>query len=253
MTRLSWDSFVEERMYEIGVDRAIVAPTEDTPISWSGIISVEERSDLSEIFPVYQNGVRIHNYTYAMSFEASVTAFTYPEELDDILDEMPQPAFSMSYRTDISEKGYKLHLLYNCNAFPSGVDYETMSASPDPVIFGWDFISRPRLDYDGLATGSHFIIDSTFADPDALSQIEDILYGTDSNDPRFITPFEVRFLLGGMPPQEIVPDYETGLSEIIETITHKDLVGNRGIGLYRKTYESRLVNRDLPPGFFRLE
>lgn len=253
MARLSWDSFVENRLYEIGIEKAVLAVGNDIPVSWSGLTSVEETSEDAEIIPVYQNGVRVHNFTYSMSYSASIEAFTYPDEFEYVLTEHPQPIFSMAYRTDVGSKHYKLHLVYNCSVYPDSEKYRTLTDSPDSVIFGWDLFSRPRLEYDGMDTGSHLIIDSSEANADALSQIEDILYGTETADPRFITPFEVRYLLGGLPPQEIVPHYETGLSNIISTVSYKDLLGNRGIGLYRRAPGSRLRNRDLPPGFFRLE
>lgn len=251
MTKVIWGA-IPDRMYEIGVDRGLLAVEGEAIVPWTGLIAITENSTGSDITPIYQNGVRIYNYSLVRSFAATIEAFTYPDEFELALDEDLHPNFHISYRTEIAEVGYKLHLVYKCFVPPASVTYSTISSSLDPTIFSWMIATSPDLEDDGVATSAHFIIDSTEANPDALAQIEDILYGTATTEPRFPTPFEIRYILGGFAPLEIIPAPDTGLADIV-TDGRADLAGNMGIGLYKRPPGSRLNDRALGPGLNRLE
>lgn len=250
MARIVWDAFLD-RMYEIGVSRGLLHLNEEL-FPWNGLVSVTESSENSDILPIYQDGTRIANDTLLRDFAATVSAFTYPDEFEPFLDQNDPGMFDISYRTEIGEVGYKLHLVYNCSTQPSDRAHNSLAGSVDPLLFSWDINAVSKREHDGVATTAHFIVDSTKADPEALSDIEDILYGTEETEPRFITPFELRYLLGGMNPLEIVPDVETGLAGIIPA-GRKDLAGSIGIGLYKRPPGSRLSDRALGPGLNRLE
>lgn len=251
MARIRWrdDS---NKIYEDGVSRGLLAPHGSTPVPWDGLISIEDTSTNQDLEPIYQSGVRVHNYALFREFEASVTAYTYPDELESILEQEFPPTFDLSYRTEQHPVGYKLHIVYNCSIVRSGVERETISLEYDPVNFNWIFTAYPKRDHDGVATASHFVIDSSRANPEGLLEIETILYGSTDEDPRVPTPFEIRYILGGMNPFEIVPDPEGGLSDLIPS-GKRDLAGNVGIGLYRRVRGSRLNEREHGPGLNRLD
>ena len=90
--------------------------------------------------------------------------------------------FGLSYRTrvgndvDGTEFGYKLHLLYGCQAAPSEKAYATINDSPEAIAFSWDVTTTPVPVTDHKPT-SLIVIDSTVVDPADLTALEDLLYG----------------------------------------------------------------------------
>ena len=83
--------------------------------------------------------------------------------------------------------GYKLHLLYGCQATPSEKAYNTVNDSPEAITFSWEVSTTP-VPVTGLRPTSIIVIDSTTADPTDLAALEDLLYGTASTEPSLPTP-----------------------------------------------------------------
>jgi hypothetical protein len=110
--------------------------------------------------------------------------------------------FGLSYRTrvgndvDGTEFGYKLHLLYGCQAAPSEKAYATINDSPEAITFSWEVTSSPVpvTDYKPTAL---IVIDSTQVDEADLAALEDLLYGKGATDAALPTPDAVIALFGG--------------------------------------------------------
>ena len=252
MSRVRWDNYLD-RSYEIGISRVLMHFDEYTMVPWNGVVSITEAPSTADTPPIYQDGFRVYNGKALATYSASIEAFTYPDRLDAIFDQVRPNWFDFSYRTETAGLGYKLHLVYNCVISETDKSYSTLSNTIDVEPFSWNVHATPNRDHDGVPSTAHLIIDSSKVSDEDLRKIEDILYGTYLTEPRFPTPFEIRYILGGYHPFEIVHTPETGLSPLIDSETYSDLAGNKAIGLYRKTPETRLHNRDLPPGFNRLD
>ena len=94
-----------------------------------------------------------------------------------------------------SDFGYKLHLVYGATAQPSEKGYETINESPEAITFSWEFTTTPVEINDELKPSASLVIDSTKVDAAKLKALEDVLYGTEENEPRLPLPSEVIQLL----------------------------------------------------------
>jgi hypothetical protein len=215
MTRLNWNS-VGDRRYETGVDRGVLYPLNAGGVPWNGLISVSESPDGGNASAYYIDGFKYYNESTPEEFEATIEAFTYPDEfaLCDgtaeiyeglSITQQPRVAFDMSYRTKVGNDfvgqnfGYKIHLIYNALASPSNRDNETIDNSPDAMTFTWDITTSPIL-VPNLKPSAHFVVDSTKTKAATLADLEDILYGTDVLVPRMPRPDELITMFNSTPP-----------------------------------------------------
>jgi hypothetical protein len=203
MATLVWDQ-VGDRLYETGVSKGVLYQYNGLGVAWNGLTSIEESVD-TQVEPVYFDGVKFNDLVTVGDFSAHLKAWTYPDEfmafegtLEDesgfyITNQRPD-RFCLSYQTLIgddvkgTESGYKIHVLYNLTAVPSSRNHETMALDVQPLEFEWDISSIPE-DIEGYRPTSHVILDSRRIDPHLLSDIEDILYGDDINDP-YLPPLQ---------------------------------------------------------------
>lgn len=216
MPPLVWDQ-VGERLYETGVDHGVLylpdaAGVYNEGFAWNGLTTVTETPSGAEPSPQYADNIKYLNMISAEEFGATIEAFTYPEEFA-VCDGTALPApgvalgqqgrkmFGMSFRTrvgndvDGSEFGYKLHLLYGCQASPSEKAYATINDSPEAISFSWEVTTSPVpvTDYKPTAL---LVIDSTVVDPADLTALEDLLYGKASVEPALPLPDAVIALFG---------------------------------------------------------
>ena len=193
MTRLNWDAF-GERFYETGVDRGVLY-LNDIGYAWPGLISVSESSSGGEAKPHYLDGYKYANIASAEEFQATINAFSSPPEFS-VCDgvglvhtglfatQQPRRPFSFSYRTligndiDGSDHGYKIHLVYNALAAPSTRTNNTINDNVTPSNLSWAITTLAPMAAN-LRPTSHFVIDSRFTPEGTLSEIEDILYGSE--------------------------------------------------------------------------
>lgn len=210
MTVLVWDQ-VGERVYQTGVDRGVLYLEDGTVAVWNGLTGVEE-SPSSESKSFYLDGRKYLENLLPGDFSAKLKAFTYPEEFDSvngIVNDPPglayydQPAksFNLCYRTQVgndllgSDYGYKLHLLYHILANPDVKSFATLDdSSAQPVEFSWTLSGTP-VTIAGLRPTAHVSVDSTKIASELLQALEDILYGTESDDPSLPTIEEIAALL----------------------------------------------------------
>jgi len=235
MTQLTWDKS-GERYYETGVDRGVLyIPNSQgnyvNGYAWNGLTAVTESPSGAESNPQYADNIKYLNLISTEEFGGTIEAFTYPDEFGQcdgtaaptpgvLVGQQSRKIFSLSYRTklgndlDGQDYGYKLHLVYGALAAPSEKAYATVNDSPEAITFSWEFTTTPvevgqiaGVDYKPTAT---LVIDSTKVDADALSTLEEFLYGTEGSDPRLPDPEEVIAIFTGtvlvVTPTE--PDYD---------------------------------------------
>lgn len=199
MARIAWDR-IEDRAFETGTDHAVLYVPDENDVfrgvAWNGLTSVVKDSS-RETETTYFDGLKIHGYVKQTQFKGSMRAVMYPPEFEELegqyeikcgvsLGEQPPGLFCLAYRTMIGDTsgeftGYKLHILYNLQATPSSRSYETLGESPKIVDFSWDLESMPDI-IPGFKPSSEITLDSRKVDPWLLSEIEDILFGTDAED-----------------------------------------------------------------------
>ena len=196
MARLVWDA-VGERVFEAGVDRAVLYPDGGPGVVWNGITAVDENTTTTTS-PVFFNGRKINDVVTLGHFSGALRAFTYPDEFlpceglieDEVgvfIADQPVKRFHLCYRTGIGTdlvavgSDYKLHLVYNLTAVPTTKERATLGLEVSPQEFEWELTSIPE-DIPGYRPSSHIVIDSRQVDPFMLIDLEDILYGDDTND-----------------------------------------------------------------------
>lgn len=216
MSKLVWDK-TGERYYETGVKQGVLYVQDakgayENGVAWNGLTAVTESPSGAEANPLYADDIKYLNLISAEEFGATVEAYTYPPEFEVCdgsaeiapgvsIGQQDRKAFGMCYRTVLgndvagNDYGYKLHLIYGAKAAPSEKGYATINDSPEAITFSWELTTTP-VSVTGFKPTASLTIDSTKVDKDKLSALEDILYGTESDEPRMPLPDEIADLIG---------------------------------------------------------
>ena len=219
MAKLRWDA-VGERFYETGVDHGVLYLTNaqgeyTLGVAWNGLTTVTESPSGAEANPQYADNIKYLNLMSAEEFGATIEAFTYPEEFGVcdgtampkqgvLLGQQSRRTFGLAYRTKVgndvdADLGYKLHLVYGATASPSEKAYSTVNDSPEPINFSWEMTTTP-VEVEGYNPSATLVIDSRSVAETELKALEDVLYGTDSNEPRLPLPNEIIDMFTGAGP-----------------------------------------------------
>lgn len=202
MAKLNWNQD-GERFYETGVQKGVLYPktgennTYSEGIAWNGLTGVTESPSGAEVTAIYADDTKYLNLVSKEEFGATIEAYMYPDEFAQcdgsaalasgiVLTQQSRKQFGFSYRTTVGNdqdgdnKGYKIHLIYNCLASPSERTYGTVNDSPEAITFSWEVQTTP-VEVSGYKPTSHVIIDSVkVSDDSKLKAIEAILYGVDA-------------------------------------------------------------------------
>ena len=215
MSKLIWDK-AGERFYETGVKNGVLYPqvSGEYPkgVAWNGLTAVTESPSGAEATPLYADDIKYLNLMSAEEFGATIEAYTYPEEFAECdgsaalatgvyIGQQARKTFGLCYRTtlgndtDNNDYGYKLHLIYGALAAPSEKAYATINDSPEAITFSWEVTTTP-VNVTGFKPTACVTIDSTKVDETKLKALEDILYGTESEEARLPLPDEIATLMG---------------------------------------------------------
>lgn len=227
MALIVWDE-ATKRLYETGVDHGVLYPmdpddgTYPLGVAWNGLTGVTEKPSGGAASPQYADNTKYLNLMALEEFGASIEAFTYPKEFEVCdgsaeaadglnLGQQSRLPFGFVYRTlmgndaEGTDYGYKLHLVYGCQAAPSERAYATVNDSPSAINFSWEVTSTPVPVTDFKPT-SVVVVDSTLVSAELLTALENILFGTEQGDPRLPLPNEVIALLEGDAPDALTVD-----------------------------------------------
>lgn len=195
MSRVQWN-LPGEHFFEAGVDRGVFYPRLGQGVPWNGLISVNENTSGGELESLYFDGVKYLDVVSAEDFQAELSAFAAPAAFaaaDGVkaispglfVTQQPRQTFGLCYRTLLgndlqgTEYGYKLHIVYNCTAAPSGRNNQTLSDSPAPNVRTWSISTVPPPATTFRPT-AHLVLDSTLIDPYLMADVETLLYGRDA-------------------------------------------------------------------------
>lgn len=215
MARIKWGDS-GKRFFEAGADRGVLYVEDNDGVPWNGLISVKESPSGGDPQPYYIDGYKYINLAAAEEFEATLEAFSSPHEFgvcDGTFDlgyglfitQQRRQQFNLAYRTGLGndvdglELGYKLHLIYNALAQPSSRNNQTLNDNPEPNTLSWDITTAPPR-MMGYAPTAHMVVDSTKTPPEMLSNLENILYGTDINPPKLPSQIEMLAFFGAYVP-----------------------------------------------------
>lgn len=214
--KLTWDK-TGERLYETGVDRGVLYPIQPggeytKGVAWNGLSAVTESPSGAEANPVWADNIKYLNLMSAEEFGATIEAYMYPDEFAECdgsaaiatgvyIGQQNRKMFGLAYRTilgndvDSNDYGYKLHLIYGAKASPSEKAYSTVNDSPEAITMSWEVTTVP-VEVTGFKPTASVTIDSTKCDPDKLSALEDILYGSEGAEARLPLPDEIMTIIG---------------------------------------------------------
>lgn len=212
--KITWDKS-GERYYETGVKRGVLYVMDKgaygNGVAWNGLTAVTESPSGAEASPMYADDIKYLNLYSAEEFAATVEAYTYPDEFAECdgsaeiapgvtIGQQKRKTFGMCYTTvlgndtDGNDYGYKIHIIYGANAAPSEKAYATINDSPEAITFSWELSTTP-VEVAGHKPTASLTIDSTKTTPEKMKAIEDILYGTESQEPRLPLPSEIAEVL----------------------------------------------------------
>ena len=219
MAKIVWDK-TGERFYETGVKQGVLYPqsagTYPKGVAWNGLTAVTESPSGAEATPLYADDIKYLNLMSNEEFAATIEAYTYPDEFAECdgsaeiatgvkIGQQPRKTFGMCYRTTVgndvdgAEHGYLLHLIYGALAAPSEKAYATVNDSPEAITFSWEVSTTP-VNVTGHKPTAQITIDSRKVAADKLAALEDVLYGSESEEARLPLPDEVATLVGTTTP-----------------------------------------------------
>ncbi len=204
MARLKWDK-AGERFWETGVDR-VVLYIGNSAEAWSGVTAINESPSGAEPTKIYADNIV---YGIIMSPEenaVTIEAFQYPELFNRAIGraELAKGAYvlqqdrvpiGLCWRSKIGNDldkdfGYKLHIVPIMYASSSEDSSSTINDSPEQKSFSWSATAIPfKIDEEHNA--SSVVLDSRVFNKtgrwNALTAIEDLLYGTNNTDAKMPT------------------------------------------------------------------
>lgn len=199
MVQIEWNA-PGTRTFEAGVGRGVLYPKLGPGVPWNGLISVSESVVGGEVEAGYYEAVKYADFVSYEDFQATLEAYSAPPEfaLCDgtrqlspglFVSQQPRQSFGLSYQTLIGndlegiDYGYKIHIVYNCTAAPSGRNNQTISGNVSPGTRSWTLHTvPPPASY--FKPTAHIVLDSTLIDPYSMQQVEGILYGHVNGSPR---------------------------------------------------------------------
>lgn len=207
MSKIVWDADTK-RLFETGVDHGVLYLKDENGaysngVAWNGLTGVTESPSGSEPTALWADNIKYLSIKSAEEFGCTIEAYTYPDEfkecngLAELADgvtvgQQKRKPFGFCYRTIVGndakgeDYGYKLHLIYGCEASPSESAYATKNDSPDAITFSWSVTTTPVASSGDMKPTALVVIDSTVADKTKLAALEEVLYGkngTGESDP----------------------------------------------------------------------
>lgn len=217
MAKLEFNS-VGSRLFETGVKKGVLyvmgeGGTYGNGVVWNGLTAVTEKPSGAEPTNLYADDVKYVVLYGAEEFEATIEAYTYPEEFEQCdgsaaltegvnVGQQSRKTFAFCYTTSLGndaqgqEFGYKIHIIYGCIAKPSEKAYSTINDSPEAVTFSWDVTTVP-VPVNGMKPTATVVVDSTRVQPAKLQKLEEKLYGSDSGEATLLLPDQIKTLLAG--------------------------------------------------------
>lgn len=251
MTKLAWDQ-TGQRRYKNGVDHGVIYLRDEDgnyveSEVWNGLTTVTESPSGAESNKQYADNMVYVNIKSAEEYAATIEALYFPDlfrrcdgtaepEPGVFIGQQTRESFGFSYRNFIGndltdQEGEEIHLVYGADAAPSEITHNTINDSPEAGAFSWEVTSLPHevgtvggVEYRPTA---HITLDSTKIDPAKLATLKDIIYGTESDEPRLPFPSEVFAIVGaGQTDVDLVDqDNQPAYDDVTHVITLPAVTG----------------------------
>jgi hypothetical protein len=187
MTRLIWDS-IDSRVYHTGISHGVFYPESGPGVVWNGLAEVSTILYGAKAQPYYYDGDKRTNVLEYGTFQANIKTYSVPSGFEEcfgersvvpgfILTRQTRSRFGLSYRININESDYKLHLIYNAVTSPSFSSYMTLTETANLATTSFTIDATPPSDSEHIKPSAHLIFDSRKAPSAKLEALENVLYG----------------------------------------------------------------------------
>jgi hypothetical protein len=210
MTRVVWDD-LGDKYFEAGIDRGMLYLDFLPGMVWNGLVRITESPSGGQAREFYIDGQKYLNLASLEEYTATIEALSAPPQFAAatgktelspglFVSGQNRQQFAFSYRTlvgndvDGTDAGYKIHIVYNAQAKTADYVYQTSSDKVDPSTRSWAVTAVPEA-FLGIKPTAHYIIDTRTVDPDTVEHLENVLYGTDTTDPRLPSVRELMAIL----------------------------------------------------------
>ena len=205
MVKLAWDT-VGDKTYETGTSKGVLFVQDPTTgvygagVAWNGLMGVTQSPDGAEPTPLYADNIKYLEMTSLENFKGSIEAYTYPDEFAEcdgskeaapglFVGQQTRSQFGMAYSTIVGNDtlgeayGEKIHIIYAAKVGPSERAHKTINDSPEAMTFSWDFSTTPQqITVAGFKPSAYVCVDSTKIAAAKFKAIQDLLYGTASEE-----------------------------------------------------------------------
>ena len=213
MAALTWNAS-GEKFFETGIEKGVLYIDGLPPQIWPGLLSVSNSPEGGEVVASYFDGIKYQDTPSRQEFKATIRTFYVPYEFNRCLGvkqldheglnvaQQSLEFFNLAYQTKIGNdidginKGYKIHLIFNAIPTVSDSNFQSITNAINPNTISIDISTIQPYLLD-KPVSSYRVIDSTKYGLETMTALEDILYGTDTTNPRFPTPLELLTILGG--------------------------------------------------------
>ena len=216
--KLTWDE-IGKKEYETGISSVALYVHRNgayqTGVAWSGVTSVSEAPSGAQKTALYANNAKYVDLISPEAYNGTIKAYMSPAEFDECdgvvelakginIRQQDRKPFGLAYKsiigndTEGDSHGYKIIIVYGCLASPSSKDHNTVNESPSANELSWEFSTTP-VSVAGFKPTSVVEIPSTaftsVEDKAKLQQIEDKLFGSETEEPTLLLPNELAAII----------------------------------------------------------
>lgn len=220
MSKLVWEQ-IGEKEYETGVSSTALYPFANNAyqkgVAWNGVTGITESPSGAQKTSLYANNTKYLDLISTETYGGTIKAYMSPKEFDACdgvaslatglnIRQQDRKPFGLAYKSIIGNDterdayGYMIRVIYGCLASPSSRDHNTVNESPEASELSWEFSSTP-VPVTGFKPTSVVEIPSTaFTTPEdkaKLQQIEDKLFGSETEEPTLLLPDQIAAIING--------------------------------------------------------
>lgn len=196
MAVLTFDS-PAAKIYEAGLDHAVVYPDSGAPFVWNGLVDAKYKSAMVGYEPVFIDGILIALNPSYDEAALQLTALTYPKDMErffgtrvsDGVSFLSQdfPSFGLSFRTGLaneltSELGVLYHIFYKCQIIADSFSFKTLENDTSLDAFSWDVKLIP-VAMENHRPAPTLRLDSRYMSSGDITYVENKLWGSPSTAP----------------------------------------------------------------------
>lgn len=208
-----------EKKFKAGVSQMVLFPGEAKKavvgVPWNGITNVTDSPEGGEANEQYADDIKYASLRGAENYKGKIEAFYYPPEFEQCMGNkkvtngveayfnlQDKETFSFAYLTKIGNDtkgmsyGSELNLIWNATVDPVEISHDTLSDSPEPAKFSWNFDAVPLgVAAEGFKPTCKFSITNTTESAAKYKKIYDALYGTASTESGLLMPDDIVTIL----------------------------------------------------------